>query len=252
MPAAPVSLMDCSAAKQWHMSTLPGEIKTCTNSGEFPAVWLGNAQLFLHATSEICCQKVFGGDPSCQVNDWCAKLNQGTKDEAQGGETDEGSLGGNGKQGSELETPTELTSDGEDDFEGGGTLPWVLGNPPEWKIDEHHSFSGDRSIRNIPSSEVSVTRTLKLYTNLPAASTLSCKLKLDISMPFDRFSLNVNGVTRKNYSGPEDDWVTLATELTEGENTVEFTVTNADQSFPFESVTSGRVWLDACFILTLP
>lgn len=240
MPAGPVSSWGCSAENPWHMSTRPGDIKTCTNSGEIPVDWLNNAHLFLHPTSEICCQKVFGGDPSCQVNDWCAELNQGTKDETQGSKTDGDSPGGKG-QGSELENPTELTSEGEDDFEGGGTLPWVFGNPPEWEIDEHQPFSGDRSIRNIPSSEVSVTRTLKLYTNLPVASTLSCKLKVDISMPFNRFYLYVNGATRKDYYGPEDDWVALTTGLAKGRNIIEFTVINADMFPPFESLDRKSV-----------
>ena len=42
----------------------------------------GHFQLFLHATSEICCQKTFGADPSCRVDDRCAELNQVAQDEA--------------------------------------------------------------------------------------------------------------------------------------------------------------------------
>lgn len=148
-----------------------------------------------------------------------------------------------------------MTSDGKNGFEGSGTLPWVFGDPPEWEIDENVSFTGDRSITNIPSTEAGATRTLTLYTNLSAPSTLSCKLKLDVAMPFDRFSLDVNGARRKTHYYREENWVTLATGLHIGENTIEFTVTYTDKVLPFDRSTearygTGRVWLDACTVAT--
>merc|ERR1712194_1005632 len=72
---------DCSALK-WHMSTRMGDVKSCSNSEDFPTAWLDNATIFLHATGEVCCQKMFGGDPSCRVDDRCTELNQVTQDEA--------------------------------------------------------------------------------------------------------------------------------------------------------------------------
>lgn len=230
------SSTDCSTLK-WHVSI--AEERTCSNSEEFPAAWLANPEFFLHATSEICCQITFG--ENCEITDVCT-------------ETDEGNLGGGGNQGPESETTTVLTSDGEDDFEGDGTLPWVLGTPPEWEIDENVAFTGTKSMRNIPALEVSAVRSLNLHTNLSTASTLSCKLKLDISMPFDRFSLVVNGVVRMMYLQHEDNWATLTTVINPGENTIEFTVTNSDM-FPFDRSTqamfgTGHVWLDACTLHT--
>ena len=303
---------------KFHVSTNRGERTTCTNSEDFPTVWLqrphvsssvcvsfvaslfpfsliscyrfGYCQIFLHATGAICCQKMYGlsllysitrfcffnrslfttnshpvlgchsalsGEkPSCQIKDQCAKLNQDTKDEAQSGGADGGRLGGEeGNQGSEFVTLCVLTSDGKDDFEGNSTLSWILGDPPEWEIDENVSFTGDRSITNIPSSVASATRTLTLYTNLSAPLILSCKLKLDVAMPFDIFSLDINGSRRKTYYVREEDWVLLTTGLQKGENTIEFKVTNTDKFVPMDRSAeakygTGSVWLDACTVVT--
>ena len=174
----------------------------------------------------------------CEIIDVCAGI-------------EEEKLGGEGNQGSDLETPTVLASTGEDDFEDGGTFPWVLGNPPEWEIDENVAFSGGTSMTNIPSPVASAAKSLKLHINLPSASALSCKLKVDIAMPFDRFSVVVNGVTRSSYYGRENEWDTLTTWINPGANTIEFTVVNGDMLPPFDRLTqakfgTGRVWLDAC------
>merc|ERR1712194_31136 len=67
---------------KWHMSTRMGDVKTCSNSEDFSTAWLDNATIFLHATGEVCCLKMFGGDPSCRVDDRCTELNQVTQDEA--------------------------------------------------------------------------------------------------------------------------------------------------------------------------
>ena len=202
------------------------------------------AQFFLHDTSKNCCQKAFGGT-NCQVKDWCAEHNQ-----VKGDETNQG---GGGNQGSGSED-SSVFNGGEDDFEGDGTIPWVLGDPPEWKIDDTMAFSGTQSITNIQTTKVSATSTLTLKLNLSTPATFSCKLKLDVAMPFERFSFEVNGEQRNAFYQPADEWFDLLSGIAPGESTLQFRVTNGDMFPNFDRgmnadrYGTGHVWLDQCDI----
>jgi hypothetical protein len=58
---------DCPDMK-WHMSTLSGEAKTCTNDNVYPPVW-DTLPNYLHASASECCKAYFGGD--CKIVDHC-------------------------------------------------------------------------------------------------------------------------------------------------------------------------------------
>lgn len=272
MAPTSVPTIDCSAFK-WHMSTQPGESNTCTNDDQFPEPWLQNEQFFFHATGLECCQKTFGGN--CDTKDWCGGINKVKIDEAavkaeeaaikdkenEIKEAEEAAIKDKENEANQSDdegdqgTGSDFVKNdgGMDDFEGGGTIPWILGNPPEWKIEDTMAFSGTHSITNIPSTGLSAASTLTSKIDTSVALTLACKVYVDISMPFDRFSFHVNGVTRNVFYKPEDNWITLTSGIAPGSNTIEFTVTNGDMDPGFDRGNvlygTGRVWVDSCNIV---
>jgi len=247
------SEIDCSMNK-WHLSTVKGEDKTCTNSGEFPEELREDDEFLLTSTSHLCCKKAFGGDKDCIVKDWCVE--QTKVDEGNEGDDKEGGQGDGGDDdGSEPPESDFVKLDGgEEHFEGEFTMPWDFGDPPEWEIDDSMAHSGYHSVTNIPSKVELATRTLTLKLDLAAASTITCKMMVDISMPFDRFSVFLNGRIRSNIYQGKDEWSDLLVGLAPGENTIQFVVTNGDLFPKFdreaerESYGSGHVWLDDCAI----
>lgn len=246
--------IDCSTNK-WHLSIVKGEERTCTNSEAFPDEWLANDEFLLHSTSHLCCKKAFGGDEDCEVKDWCAE--QTKVDEGNQGDDEGGGLGdgGDNDEGSEPPESSFVKLDaGEDNFEGDFAMPWDFGDPPEWEIDDSMAFSGYHSLTNIRSNDELATRTLTLKLDMSAASTITCKMKVDISMPFDRFSVALNGRIRSNFYQGKDEWSDLLVALSPGENTIQFIVTNGDLFPKFDRETeretygSGHVWLDDCVL----
>lgn len=142
---------------------------------------------------------------------------------------------------------------GDDDFEGGGSIPWDLGSPPQWKIDNTVASSGSHSMTNIPSTEVKSVHSLKLHMTTTTPGTIMCKIKVNISMPFERFSVHVNGKPRNVYYQPEDKWMNWATGFTPGDNSLEFRITNGDMFPEFDRSQqprfgTGHVYVDDCII----
>lgn len=137
---------------------------------------------------------------------------------------------------------------GTDDFDGTGNIPWFLGNPPEWRM--RNGF-----MSNIISNELSDVKTLTLKVKLSSPSTLKCTAKLDIAMPFDRFSLSVNGQVRNTYFQQSDDLVQVVNGIAPGDVTIELQVTNGDMFPGFDRSIeprygTGEVQLETCSIET--
>lgn len=240
------------------MSTEHGIEQACTNSDKFPDAWKQQAEFFFFDDSQTCCQAAFRKD--CKIYDWCGALNQvkiGDNKKAaeaaaaeQAANASNNDSGGSGIAGKFV----SLTS-GSDDFEGDGTIPWIYGSPPEWEIDGKSAFSGKHSVTNIITKKPGATSTLKLEVNLSKPVTFECKLKVEVSMPFDQFSFHVNGDQRKTYyaPGPRNEWITLKTGLPPGETTILFQVTNGAKDPGFDRSNnprhgSGSVCIDSCKI----
>jgi len=271
-----VPTIDCSAYK-WHMSIRSGELQTCTNDEEYPEQWLQNAQMFFHSTSDECCQLKYGGN--CSVRDWCAGINKVKVDDAAAAAIAEAAaavIAAEAAQAAALAAAAAAEAaaaaaaaaveeneanqsfvkfdGGMDDFEGDGTIPWILGSPPEWKIDDTMAFSRTHSITNIQSDEVNAIRTLTTKIDLSASATLTCQVYIDVGMPFDMFGFHVNGAKRDVFYKPEDDWITITTGIAPGSNTIQFVVTNGDMFPDFgrggqEAIYgTGHVWVDQCNI----
>ena len=163
-----------------------------------------------------------------------------------------------GSQGSGADEVGFVTlSDGvSEDFEGlfQFSQPWIVGNPPQWKVDNAESVSGTQSITNVLSKELAATRTLKIKVNLSRPAGFMCKAKVDTSMPFDRFELYVNGEKKKSFYQRQDGWINLSEQLPPGDNEVQFKVVNGDMFPKFERDSmpskygTGHVWIDDCFI----
>ena len=236
------------------MSTQPDdEAGTCTNDEDYPDEWNGNAY-FEHDTFETCCQ-IFSGI-TCIRRDWCEEVNQAKIDEAEKA-AEEVALANDGSDGGGNDGVGDVTvsmSGATDDFEGGGSISWNVGDPTEWQIDNTMAYSGTSSITNIPSPDVSATRSLTTKINLSNVGYISCKIKVDVAMPFDYFSFHVNGEQRTTYYKREEGWTTLESNLPVGESTLEFRVTTGDMLPPFdrneqiEVYGSGHVWIDDCEI----
>ena len=125
----------------------------------------------------------------------------------------------------EIDDQTEGTEfvnlvSGSDDFEGNdrlaASLPWILGNPPQWTIDDTVVYSGTKSIRNFPVTGIGATSDLTLKVTMPDVAVMKCQAKVDVSMPFDMFTLLVNGEQRNSYFQPIENWFLLATGLGQG------------------------------------
>ena len=269
------------------MSIADGEDIFCTNDANgIPSGWLENPQFFFYDDGPTCCQKVFGGNPNCGMRDWCAEMNQDKmdeseeraqaalaaeaaaagsaaaaaaaaereKEEAAAAEEENQENNNNGGYDQVSQGGFVVFNGGKDDFEGGGAIPWLFGSPPEWTIDSSNAYSGQKSVTNIPTKTTSATTSLKLEINIPHPGSISCKAKVDTSMPFDRFSVHINGVQRKVFYQPEqEDWINLATGLAPGDNEIEFRVTNGDMFPDFDRAEAprygtGHVWMDECDI----
>lgn len=273
MAPTSVPTIDCSAYK-WHMSTREGDIQVCTNDEEYPEAWLESAQFFFHDTGDECCQSTFGG--SCNQRDGCAGINKEKIDEAaaeaaeqvikeeqaikdkeeqaikdkenEANQPDDGE-----DQGTGSDSPFVKFDGGMDDFEGDGTIPWILGG---WKIENTKAFDGMFSITNIPvpSTELGAVSTLMTKIDMSASANLACKVYIDISMPFDRFSFHVNGEQRNVFHRPENEWITITSGIAPGSNTIEFQVTKGDMDPGFDRDSTdgrygtGHVYVDQCNI----
>lgn len=182
--------------------------------------------------------QTFGG--SCKARDWCGEmLNSKTDDGTE--ETEEGA------------TEDTISFPLEDDFEGGGTIPWIFGDPPEWNVDNSESFSGTKSVANIRNTAEGAASTLELKVNVANGGNIACQAKIDTAMPFEMFVVNVNSEKRASYYKWEGKWRQLTWELERGENVIEFRVENNAKFPPFErsinaNYGSGHVWLDECAV----
>ena len=200
----------------------------------------------------VSCIKMFGG--TCEIKDWCGDLNQAKKDEAAKAAEEAAEQDANTNDEANNVSFAVMFNGGSDDFEGDGKIPWILGSPAQWEVVDNMAYSGTHSITNIPSQVVSATRSLKTKINLSNEGSIECRMKLDIGMPFDRFSFHVNDEQRNVFYQPVEGWATIAADLPSGDNTLEFRVTNGDMfpDFSREEMSvygSGHVWIDQCDIV---
>eukprot|EP00571_Detonula_confervacea_P010462 CAMPEP_0172304948 /NCGR_PEP_ID=MMETSP1058-20130122/6286_1 /TAXON_ID=83371 /ORGANISM="Detonula confervacea, Strain CCMP 353" /LENGTH=800 /DNA_ID=CAMNT_0013016355 /DNA_START=32 /DNA_END=2431 /DNA_ORIENTATION=- len=223
---------------QWHESTRA--YQTCTNSpSEYPASWdesvAARAYFFFH-TAEECCATRFpqgsdggsGGGGECSVQDVLASDGKGT---------------------SEFTVLDDLG--GMENFDNETlVLPFDLGTPPQWERDTVVSFSGTHALTNIPAIGLGATSELTLKINVAARSTFQCYAKIDTSMPYDNFSLSINGQQRNTYYQREIRMI-ITQSLDVGDNTIVFKVTNNNVELPqamlggnrvVEVFGTGRVW----------
>ena len=221
--------------RRWHMSTVPGEGHTCTNDDQFPAYWESKAEFFLFGTYGACCANF--GWPSCKKRDECAE---------------EQPAGNDGDSDPNIDDANTVISESvSEDFEGSSlVLPFQLGSG--WTFDDSYGISGKRSIVNIPNELTSVETDLALRITTTSPGALTCSVKVDIGMPFDRFSLHVNGQQRHTYFRPETQILSLRAGILPGENEVIFRITNGRMFPQFERTRdvsvygTGYVHIDDC------
>ena len=131
-------------------------------------------------------------------------------------------------------------------------IPWIYGSPKEWVIDDSKVLAGNKSIRNVQPIGAGAASTMSLKINVSSWAIIRCIGLVDVSMPWDMFYVSVNGEERINFYTPSDEWVTLVTGLSPGENIIHFTVKNNDISTMAQRDSpddgTGFVWLDSCDI----
>jgi hypothetical protein len=96
------------------------------------------------------------------------------------------------------------------------------------------------------------TSTLSLKTSLSSSARFTCSAKIDTMMPFDWFSLRINGsVKYSHYSSSNDQSVTFGGKLNKGENLLELVVEAGPSKPAFSRNTgsgygTGQVLLESC------
>eukprot|EP00804_Cyclotella_cryptica_P016857 CCRYP_001834-RB/>CCRYP_001834-RB protein AED:0.06 eAED:0.06 QI:339/1/1/1/1/1/5/159/885 len=251
---------DCAL---WHPTQSTSDVVplvSCSNGkDDYPKSWdtltsTQKASLFFEDPEE-CCQSYWG--KACRsIDDKCA-----------GTGNDSGSIPVV-SSGNPTKKPTSssilqndeqhdtMTSLGTDDFEDSSVaLPWIVGSPPQWNINVKESVSGTHSIVNMPATWNGLKKgqsTLALKTNLSQSARFKCNVKVDTKMPFDWFSLRVDGkVKYPYYSTSNGKWTQVGSVLSAGEHFVELVVENGPTPPTFDRSTglsygTGYVWLDDC------
>lgn len=144
-----------------------------------------------------------------------------------------------------------------EDFDGAApTLPFdYYGKPdPQWRLDDTVSYSGTHSITNIPNDGINTKSDLSLKINVQQSSIVKCQAKIDVSLPYEYFTLIVNGQQRNTYTQKLDGWVPVVTSVLAGGNTIVFRVQNHHTEVSDgmmgerleDHYGSGRVWIDDC------
>ena len=102
------------------------------------------------------------------------------------------------------------------------------------------------------ASHSRMTSDLTIKITVTHHSTLRCMGKIDTSMPFDFFTLTINGQQRNSYHTKLDGWIQIVDRISPGENTIVFRVENSEDSYGFnrteEYFGGGHVYLDDCEI----
>jgi hypothetical protein len=138
---------------------------------------------------------------------------------------------------------------GVDDFSNpSSSFPWNMGNPPEWELVDNAMVSIPVSIDD-PAKK---TSTLSLKTSFATDTKFKCKVKVDTMMPFDWFSLRINGkVKYPYYASSNGEWTSFGGSLKSGENLIEMVVEAGPSKPAFGRNSglgygSGLVFLDDC------
>lgn len=152
-------------------------------------------------------------------------------------------------------TVVDVTDDST--FDGGGALAGLydVGTPAQWELSNTTSYPGGHSITNIIPTlprAPGMTSDLTIKITVTHHSTLRCMGKIDTSMPFDFFTLTINGQQRNSYHTKLDGWIQIVDRISPGENTIVFRVENSEDSYGFnrteEYFGGGHVYLDDCEI----
>jgi len=221
-PPSDNNLSEYSTDCEWHMHL--NKAKACTNSDLYPLAWDSdmNKPHYKFESAEACCDAKFQQD--------CIIVEEGC-------------------------TPTNADNVQEDvfvplsdlDTMAIGDMPWDFGTPPQWKID-------GTMITNIPAMGVDVTSDLTLRIDVSNMAIMRCTILINTSMPFESFSLHVNGHEHNRFQEEVQEDVQITTGLNPGYNTVVFRVKNSHYSVgPFNRTDrgnygSGHVWLHHCQI----
>jgi len=247
----------------WHptQSAATGvPVVSCSNGKDnYPKSWDSlaasqKASLF-YTDPEECCQSYWG--KACSIiDDKCAVTDNESGSEpvvSSGNPTKKPTSKPVVKDDEQHDTVTSLSTD---DFEVPSVaLPWIVGDPPQWIITDEESVSGTHSIVNVLATwngNKKGQSTLTLKTDLSQSSKFKCNVKVDIMMPFDWFSLRVDGkVKYPYYSSSNGKWGQLSSVLSAGEHVVELVVENGPTPPAFDRSSgltygSGYVWLDDC------
>ena len=148
----------------------------------------------------------------------------------------------------------------------GEDLPWDLGDTPQWVFDSAVSPAngdGAGSLVNIPADGPLTHNDLVLKVAIPVWGWIKCMAKIDVHMPFDYFTVLVNGEVRVQHHEKAPDgvaWAPVGTGFNPGNQTIVFRVQNSD--YPLESLGvdrqgnedrygTGLVWLSQCRIKSL-
>ena len=200
--------------------------------GYYPREWSQIPEGFQHqyffATAEDCCKQAKFGIPGkdCNVEDTCAEVEYHQLD-------------------------SDMIKDIVD-------FPWDFGNPPQWKVGKMlTSLSTRGTLTNIPHNygpNVTSDLTLRLNVTSGSSASLECLAMIDTSMPFEYFSLRVDGQPRHVWYEELNDITQIATTFGPGKHTIVFRVHTASFDPGFNrtehghSYGNGQVWLDRCQI----
>ena len=227
-----------------------------------------------YETGEACCVGYFGEGNDCSIVDLCAGSSSAAAvatvapAETTEAVTTTEKTTTTAKATSQAPPPDETTVsvtttdapfvdivrgfDSFDDLDTSAPIPWIHDKPLDWVVDNQHVLAGTGALRNVAPVGSGAQSDLTLKIRTEKYSMIRCYAFIDVAMPWEFFTMTVNGTTRYAQYSPIGEWVQVATGLAAGESTITFTVKNPAVQPPDERTRgSGFVWLDVCEIVPM-
>ena len=141
--------------------------------------------------------------------------------------------------------------DSFDELGNSQPMPWIFGSPEEWIRDNTHTLQGNGALRNAAPVGKGQSSNLSLKIRTTKYFAIKCYAYVDIAMPYDYLTLEINGEPRDEIYSPRDEWTQIAGGLHPGENIITFAVKNTHYPAYYDKsgdrlAGSGYVWLDIC------
>jgi hypothetical protein len=207
---------ECSAnpkaEKWWPQSDGSGGF-VCTFNNDYPDTFIDIADSMLFETEEACCSIFCGlGTSSTMTATTAESVTTKAVTTTPKGTTTMVAAATRGATTTVDSDPFVDITVGFDSFDGlddSKPFPWIFGSPEEWVRDTTHKLAGTGSLRNVAPTGNGESSTLSLKIRTTSPGVMKCYAFIETAMPYDSFSMEVNGVPRYVSYSPSNDWVTV-------------------------------------------